>query len=110
MNLLQREQQRLAEKRELNRGMGDALSVAFELAATTGLFFLIGWGLDRWLGTTPVFMVGLTVFSLTGQIVRLWFQYDAAMRRHEEALLAKRTARRGPRSSGTARDAVGADA
>jgi hypothetical protein len=70
-------------RRELNRGFGDALSRAFEFAATTLVFFGIGFALDRWLGSTPVFMIALSVLSIVGQFVRSWYAYDAAMSRLE---------------------------
>lgn len=73
----------LRHRRELNRGFGDALSRAFEFAVTTALFFFVGLLLDRWLGTTPLFMITITVFVLVGQFVRIWYAYDAEMRRHE---------------------------
>jgi F0F1-type ATP synthase assembly protein I len=73
----------LRHRRELNRGFGEALSRAFEFAVTTALFFVLGLLLDRWLGTTPLFMLVLTVFTLVGQFVRIWYAYDAEMRRHE---------------------------
>jgi uncharacterized membrane protein len=70
-------------RRELHRGFGDALSRAFEFAATTLVFLGLGWLVDRWLGTTPVFMIVLAVFALVGQFVKLWYAYDAEMRRLE---------------------------
>ncbi len=74
---------RLRARRDLHRGFGDALSRAFEFAATTGIFLAIGFGLDRWLGTTPLLMIVLVVFALVGQFVKLWYAYDAEMRRLE---------------------------
>jgi F0F1-type ATP synthase assembly protein I len=48
-------------RRELNNGFGDALSRAFELAATPAIFGGIGWLLDRWLGTRFLVAVGIVV-------------------------------------------------
>jgi MFS-type transporter involved in bile tolerance (Atg22 family) len=67
----------------MNRGLGDALSRAFEFAATLGLCVVIGLFLDRKFGTTPLFMIGLSIFSLVGQFIKLWYAYDAEMKRHE---------------------------
>jgi hypothetical protein len=36
------------------------------------------------LGTTPVFMIGLTVFSVIGQFVKIYYSYSSAMRHLEE--------------------------
>jgi F0F1-type ATP synthase assembly protein I len=66
-----------------NNNYGDGLSIAFELVATPAIFGLIGFAVDRWLGTTPLFILAfsgvafVTVLSLT-----LW-RYDAAMERPE---------------------------
>ena len=54
-----------------------------DIALTVALFFGIGFGLDRWLGTTPLFMIGLTVLAAIGFFVRFKYQYDAAMDEHE---------------------------
>jgi F0F1-type ATP synthase assembly protein I len=76
----------LREKRELNRGFGDALSEGFELVGTVVIFFFIGWGLDAWLGTKPLFMVALTILAIIGKLVVAWYRYDAQMREHEAKL------------------------
>ena len=73
----------LHEKRELNRGFGDGMSRAFELAVTPIVFGLLGWGLDSLLGTAPVLAIGLALFAIAGQFARLWYGYDAEMREHE---------------------------
>ena len=82
----------LPANRDLNRGFGDTLSRAFEFAAVVGVFLFLGWALDRWLGTQPVFMIVLVVFALIGQGVRLYYAYDAKMREHEAALPTSRSA------------------
>jgi len=73
----------LPAKRELNRGFGDALSTAFELAMTPAILALIGWRLDAWLGTTPVFLVLLFAFTMSYEIWKLFRRYDTQMRDHE---------------------------
>lgn len=73
----------LAAKRDLNRGFGDAMSRATEIALLPALFAGLGWLLDRWLGTAPVFLVGLLLFAFAGMLVRTWLGYDAEMKRHE---------------------------
>ena len=75
--------QLVPQRRPLNQGFGDALARAFEFAATVAIFFFIGFGLDHWLGTAPIFMIVCSVFVIAGQTVRLWYTYDAEMRRHE---------------------------
>jgi F0F1-type ATP synthase assembly protein I len=73
------------EQPQANSGVGDALATAFEFAATIAIFVAIGFGLDWWLGTTPIFLVSVTIFVLIGQTVRLWFHYGAEIEKHEEA-------------------------
>ena len=62
----------LSAKRELNKGFGDALSVAVELAVTPAIFAFLGWRLDEWLGTTPLFLLVLFLFTFT---YVAWKQY-----------------------------------
>jgi F0F1-type ATP synthase assembly protein I len=73
----------LSARRELNRGFGDALSMAVELAVTPALFALLGWRLDAWLGTAPLLLLVLFVFTVCYEIWKLFMRYDAKMRREE---------------------------
>jgi F0F1-type ATP synthase assembly protein I len=82
----------LRDKRELNRGMGQALSQAFEFAATSAIFGLIGWWIDRRLGTQPLFIIVLTVACLVGQFAKVWYAYNAEMDRHDARLPARQMA------------------
>ncbi len=63
--------------------VGDGLAKGVDFAGVILVFFGIGWLLDRGFGTTPWFMVGLTLFGVVGQLVRTWYAYDADMRAHE---------------------------
>jgi hypothetical protein len=47
----------LQERREVESGFGDGLAKAFELVLTPAIFGLLGFGLDRWLGLTPLLTV-----------------------------------------------------
>ena len=58
----------------------DNLSRGAEFAGVVTVFFLIGLGLDVWLGTMPWFMIGMFLFSVVGQFVKLWYTYDHAMK------------------------------
>lgn len=64
----------LHAKRELNNGFGNALSRAVEIAVTPLIFGFLGWLLDGWAGTRPLFMLllGLLVFGYT-----VWKQFAA---------------------------------
>jgi F0F1-type ATP synthase assembly protein I len=70
---------------QANSAVGDALASAFEFAATVAIFVALGFGLDWWFGTTPIFLLSLTIFVLIGQTVRLWFHFGAEIEKHEEA-------------------------
>lgn len=63
----------------------DALGRGMDFAFVTLLFLGIGFLVDRWLGTTPLFMIVLVVLALVGQFVRIWYGYEATMREHEAA-------------------------
>ncbi|MEQ1785846.1 MAG: AtpZ/AtpI family protein [Acidimicrobiales bacterium] len=77
----------LSAKRELNNGFGNALSTAVELAVTPALMALIGWQLDRWLGTTPFLFLFLFVFTIGYVSWREYTRYTAKMGRQEQELL-----------------------
>lgn len=77
------EVRRLRDRQQLNNGFGAALSQAFEIAITPVLFGVLGWLVDRWLGTGWVFTAALATFGVIGTFVRTWFAYDARMKAHE---------------------------
>jgi len=70
----------LSARREINRGAGDALSTAFELAVTPALLALIGWRLDVWIGTSPLFLLVLFLFTVCYEVWKQFVRYDARMR------------------------------
>jgi hypothetical protein len=54
-----------------------------DAAITLVLFFGIGFGLDRWLGTTPLLMIGLTLLAAVGLFLKFKYAYTAQMERLE---------------------------
>ena len=64
----------------VDQGMGQGM----EMALTIAVFLGIGWGLDVWLDTRPIFMIGLVIFSTVGQFIKMWFIYDARMKMLED--------------------------
>lgn len=60
------------------------ISQGAELAVGVLVFFLIGLGIDTWLGTVPVFMIGMTVFGVVGYFVRIYYSYNSAMTKLEK--------------------------
>lgn len=63
--------------------MNTNVSQGTELAVGILVFFLIGLGIDAWLGTTPIFMIALTVFSVVGNFVRMYYAYTNTMEQLE---------------------------
>lgn len=80
----------LTARRETNKGLGDGLALAFEIAVTPTIFGVIGFMLDRWLGIVPVLTLVLGLFAVVGVFVRMWYGYDLQMREQEALLVAKR--------------------
>ena len=55
------------EKEEINRKSGLAYAAAFSLCAAVVGGLIVGWLLDRWLGTSPWLLVaGLVLGSAAG--------------------------------------------
>ena len=69
----------LRAKRDLYNGFGTTLSRAFEIVLIPLIFTLPGWGLDRWLGTSPVFALLGGLFGLAGVSARMYYEYAARM-------------------------------
>lgn len=79
----------LSAKRELNKGFGDAMAVAVELAVTPAIFAFIGWRLDEWLGTTPLFLLFLFLFTFTYVAWREYTRYQLRIDQHEQQVLGR---------------------
>jgi F0F1-type ATP synthase assembly protein I len=73
------------DKRGLYNGFGDGLAQAFEFAVTPAIFGVIGYFIDRAIGTVPVFTIILALLCIVGIFVKTWYVYDAEMKAHEEA-------------------------
>jgi F0F1-type ATP synthase assembly protein I len=76
----------LTSRQKLNRGYSDGLSRAMEIVVTPLLMGFLGSLLDGWLGTRPLFMIGLGAFGAAGIIAKMWIGYDREMRKHEAKL------------------------
>lgn len=74
---------RLAPSKRSVSVVDSGVSQGAELVGGVVVFLLIGFGLDAWLGTTPVFMIVLTVFAVVGQFVKIYFTYSHEMERLE---------------------------
>jgi ATP synthase protein I len=63
----------------------EPLGHGFDAAIVVALFFGLGFVLDRVIGTTPLFMIAMTIVGAIGVFVRFWYQYDERMTEHENA-------------------------
>jgi F0F1-type ATP synthase assembly protein I len=72
------------DKRGLYNGFGDGLAQAFEFAVTPAIFGVIGYFIDRAIGTVPLFTIILALLCIVGIFLKTWYVYDAAMKAHEE--------------------------
>ena len=64
----------------INTATDDKIGKGIDVALVTLSFLGIGYALDRWLDTKPVFMIVLVVLALVGEFVRFWYDYDARMK------------------------------
>jgi len=76
---------RLLPKPKPMTAIDSSISNGAELAGGVLVFFLMGFGLDMWLGTTPWFMIGLVLFGVTGQFVKMYYSYSVRMETLEKA-------------------------
>jgi len=80
-----------SQRRELTKSMNRSHG-SFELVVSPLLFALIGYGLDRWIGTTPWITVIFAIIGLAGAVVKIYYGYEVEMRQHEaEGPWAKRS-------------------
>jgi F0F1-type ATP synthase assembly protein I len=61
----------------------DSLGLGIEAAVVVALFFGVGWLVDRLAGTTPLFMIIMTVLAAIGLFAKFKYRYDARMDEHE---------------------------
>jgi F0F1-type ATP synthase assembly protein I len=73
-----------SQRRETNKGFGDGLQQAFELVMTPAIFGVLGYLLDRWLGTVPVFTLILSFGVLGYEAWKLITAYGHQMAAVEE--------------------------
>ena len=76
---------------------GDQLGHGMDAVVTLVLFVVAGFFLDRWLGTTPVMMIVMTVLASVGLFAKFRYRYEERMVELERER-AERTA--GGRSAG----------
>ena len=80
----------LRERRELNNGFGNALARAVELTVSPVIFGLFGLLVDGWLGTRPLFMIGLFAFTFAYLCWKQFSQYGTAMEKAQRRAITGR--------------------
>ena len=78
------DQRKIAEHQQ----SGQTLGRGMDFALVVLVFLGIGYVLDRWLDTRPAFMIGLVIFSVVGQFIKMYFEYTATMKVHEAERVA----------------------
>ena len=73
----------------------DSVLRGIDIALTVGVFFLIGFAVDSWLNTTPIFSIALTLLAAIGFFISMKYRYDEKMDELE--------AERAERAAGTRR-------
>jgi F0F1-type ATP synthase assembly protein I len=71
----------------------DGLTISFELVFTPAIFAIAGHGLDRWLGTSPLFMVGLAAVTFVTVIAMTVWRYNTELAEHDAERRAMQAAR-----------------
>jgi F0F1-type ATP synthase assembly protein I len=69
-----------SNEHKMSLATDDKIGKGIDVALVTLAFLGIGYGLDRWLDTKPLFMVVLVVLALIGEFLRFWYDYDARMK------------------------------
>lgn len=80
----------------------DSLGHGMDAVIMLVLFLLAGFGLDRLLGTTPLFMIVMTVIGSVGLFLKFKYRYEARMDELDEQ-------RRGPSARNAAAPVTAAD-
>jgi F0F1-type ATP synthase assembly protein I len=80
-----------SQRREITKSMYRS-SGSYELVMSPLLLALLGFLVDRWLGTTPFITAAAAVIGFAGACVKLYFGYKTEMDEHEaNAPWAKRS-------------------
>ena len=66
------------------QGFNDALTQALTFVVAPVLLGLLGFAIDRWLGTGPVFMLALASLGVVATFVTAYYEYQARCAREDE--------------------------
>lgn len=73
----------------------DSLGLGIEVAVIMAMFFGLGFLADRLLGTTPIFMIVMSVLGAIGLFAKFKYRYDERMAELEAERRPTRTDRSG---------------
>jgi F0F1-type ATP synthase assembly protein I len=68
----------------------DGLAQGMESVGTLVVFMGLGWLVDRWLGTQPVFMIAFVVLAVVGLGAKIYAAYTLRMKDLEQQRLQGR--------------------
>ena len=71
-----------SQRRDITEQVGRS-SGGYELVFSPLLLALIGFGIDKMLGTLPFITILFAVLGLVGVVVKIYFQYRNEMIEHE---------------------------
>ncbi len=69
----------LNQKREFSNGLFNQSHGSFDLALAPVILALLGLGLDRLIGTTPVCTIAFAIGGTIGAFAKLYYGYRAAI-------------------------------
>lgn len=72
-----------SQRSELTQSVNHS-SGSFEMVLGSVIFGLLGLGLDKWLGTTPIFTIIFAVLGLSAATASIYFRYMYKMRQLAE--------------------------
>lgn len=72
---------KLLPRKPINADSNVGRGIEFALAVL--IFLGLGYLLDNWLGTRPVFMIVLFLVAVVGQFAAMWYRYEASMALHD---------------------------
>ena len=72
---------KLLPRKPINADSNVGRGIEFAMAIL--VFLGLGYLVDHWLGTRPVFMIVLFLVGVVGQFASMWYRYQASMAVHD---------------------------
>jgi len=74
----------VSQRRELTKEMSRTTG-GYELVFSPLLLALVGFGLDKLLGTLPLLTIVFAVLGLVGAVTKVVYTYNSEMEQHEKS-------------------------